>query len=119
MTEEAVIDVQHLRKTYGATVAVADVSSPSGAGRSDPRPQRCREDHHRGGQVGLRPVDAGNIRVLGLDPHRDTWQVRDRVGVQLQQARLPARLRVGEAWSCTPRSTPILPTPAELLERSG
>ncbi|MGB3954824.1 MAG: ABC transporter ATP-binding protein, partial [Brooklawnia sp.] len=121
MTEEAVIDVQHLRKTYGATVAVADVSltvrrgeifgilGPNGAGKTTTVEA----------MVGLRPVDAGNIRVLGLDPHRDTWQVRDRVGVQLQQARLPARLRVGEALELYASFYPDPADPAELLELLG
>jgi ABC-2 type transport system ATP-binding protein len=35
--------------------------------------------------------------VLGLNPGRDRHEVRERLGVQLQDAELPARLRVGEA----------------------
>lgn len=46
---------------------------------------------------GLTPFDAGRIRVLGLDPHRETAKLRELLGVQLQQVRLPGRLRVGEA----------------------
>jgi ABC-2 type transport system ATP-binding protein len=46
--------------------------------------------------VGLRQPDAGTIRLLGLDPRADRDQVREIVGVQLQSAALPAKLRVGE-----------------------
>jgi ABC-2 type transport system ATP-binding protein len=47
--------------------------------------------------VGLRRPDGGTIRILGLDPQQDQDQVRKRVGVQLQEARLPDRLKVWEA----------------------
>ncbi len=47
--------------------------------------------------VGLRRPDGGTIRILGLDPQKDRDQVRKRVGVQLQEARLPDRLKVWEA----------------------
>lgn len=46
---------------------------------------------------GLRSVDAGTIRVLGLDPLRQRPQLRHRIGAQLQSSSLPERLRVGEA----------------------
>ena len=99
MTSDVVIDVHNLRKTYGATVAVADVSlrvrrgtifgilGPNGAGKTTTLETI----------VGLTHPDAGRIRVLGLDPQRDAQPLRQVVGVQLQQARLPARLRVREA----------------------
>ena len=46
---------------------------------------------------GLRAPDQGTIRVLGLDPVRDRAELTQRVGVQLQDSQLPARLRVAEA----------------------
>ncbi len=46
---------------------------------------------------GLRKPDAGHISVLGLNPGRDRDELRERLGVQLQAAELPQRLRVGEA----------------------
>ena len=46
---------------------------------------------------GLRRPDAGEVRVLGLDPVRDADSVRRRIGAQLQDSALPDRLRVGEA----------------------
>ncbi|HEX2403227.1 MAG TPA: ABC transporter ATP-binding protein [Acidimicrobiia bacterium] len=47
--------------------------------------------------VGLRRPDGGTIKILGLDPQKDRDQMRTRVGVQLQEARLPDRLKVWEA----------------------
>jgi ABC-2 type transport system ATP-binding protein len=46
---------------------------------------------------GLRTLDAGQVRVLGLDPGRDADRLRQQIGSQLQSSGLPDRLRVGEA----------------------
>ncbi|MFB0614821.1 ABC transporter ATP-binding protein [Streptomyces sp. AGS-58] len=93
------IDVRHLRKTYGDTVAVDDVSfsvqegeifgilGPNGAGKTTT--VECVE--------GLRAPDSGEIRVLGLDPRRDRPELTQRLGVQLQDGQLPDRMTVGEA----------------------
>ncbi|HEV7708196.1 MAG TPA: ABC transporter ATP-binding protein [Asanoa sp.] len=95
----AVIEVRELHKRYGDTVAVEDVSftvdegeifgilGPNGAGKTTT--VECVE--------GLRKPDGGSIRVLGLDPGRDRAELTQRVGVQLQDAQLPERLKVGEA----------------------
>jgi ABC-2 type transport system ATP-binding protein len=45
--------------------------------------------------AGLRTPDAGRVRVLGRDPADP--ELRQLVGVQLQDSALPDRLRVGEA----------------------
>jgi ABC-2 type transport system ATP-binding protein len=93
------IEVQELTKQYAGTTVVRDVSfavehgeifgiiGPNGAGKTTT--VECIE--------GLRRPDAGRIRVLGLNPGRDRDELRERLGVQLQDAELPARLRVGEA----------------------
>ena len=47
--------------------------------------------------MGLRQPDGGTIRVLGLDPQKDEQELRQRIGIQLQQAALPERLKVWEA----------------------
>src|SRR5690606_33266131 len=47
--------------------------------------------------TGLRTPDRGEIRVLGLDPRREGSELRQRVGIQLQQAALPDRMKVREA----------------------
>jgi ABC-2 type transport system ATP-binding protein len=94
-----VIRVSGVRKTYGATVAVEDVSfdvhhgeifgliGPNGAGKTTT--MECIE--------GLRTPDRGSISVLGLDPFRQVYKLQDRIGVQLQQAQLQKRIKVWEA----------------------
>jgi ABC-2 type transport system ATP-binding protein len=50
---------------------------------------------------GFRAPDAGTVRVLGLDPATHAPQLRQRVGVVLQDCGFPLHLRVGElvdAW---------------------
>ena len=94
-----VIEVSNLRKTYGEITAVADVSftvdgeeifgilGPNGAGKTTT--VECVS--------GLRRRDGGAIRVLGRDPDRDGAELRELVGVQLQESQLPEKLRVWEA----------------------
>ncbi|MBO0871252.1 MAG: ABC transporter ATP-binding protein [Micromonosporaceae bacterium] len=93
-----VIEVEHLHKAYGSTVAVDDLSfaigedeifgvlGPNGAGKTTT--VEC--------VIGLRTPDAGRIRVLGLDPATDRAALHAVVGVQLQSSALPDKLRVGE-----------------------
>jgi ABC-2 type transport system ATP-binding protein len=94
-----VIQVSAIRKTYGRTVAVDEVSfevnegeifgliGPNGAGKTTT--MECVE--------GVRKPDRGNILVLGLDPFRDVYKLQERIGVQLQQAQLQKRIKVWEA----------------------
>ncbi len=57
---------------------------------------------------GLRRADAGEVRVLGLDPRQDADRLRPQIGSQLQSSGLPDRLRVSEAVRlfAGPRATP-------------
>jgi ABC-2 type transport system ATP-binding protein len=94
-----VIQVSGVRKSYGATVAVQEVSlevnegeifgliGPNGAGKTTT--MECIE--------GLRKPDRGSISVLGLDPFKEVYKLQDRIGVQLQQAQLQKRIKVWEA----------------------
>jgi ABC-2 type transport system ATP-binding protein len=94
-----VIDVAHVHKSYGTTIAVDDVSftvnageifgilGRNGAGKTTT--VEC--------VTGLRAPDRGSISVLGLDPRHDGRELHERVGVQLQHSALPDRIRVGEA----------------------
>jgi len=45
---------------------------------------------------GYRRADAGEVRVLGLDPARDGRALRPRLGLMLQQGGLPPQARAGE-----------------------
>jgi ABC-2 type transport system ATP-binding protein len=92
-----VIEVRNLRKRYGSTVAVRDVSftvergeifgilGPNGAGKTTT--VECI--------AGLRTPDAGSITVLNKEP-RD-HDLRRLVGVQLQESQLPEKMSVREA----------------------
>jgi ABC-2 type transport system ATP-binding protein len=94
-----VIQVSGIRKTYGTTVAVSEVSfevtegeifgliGPNGAGKTTT--MECVE--------GVRRPDRGSISILGLDPFRDVYRLQNRIGVQLQQAQLQKRIKVWEA----------------------
>ena len=94
-----VIAVSKLGKRYGSTVAVDDVSlevfegeifgliGPNGAGKTTTL--ECVE--------GNRVPDKGTISVLGLDPQRDANELRQRIGVQHQEAHLQKRIKVWEA----------------------
>jgi ABC-2 type transport system ATP-binding protein len=116
-----VIEVSHVRKRYGTTVAVAEVSfdvgegevfgliGPNGAGKTTT--MECVE--------GVRRPDAGRISILGLDPFRDVYQVQNRIGVQLQQAQLQKRIKV---WEAVDLWASLYPKPLDgnrLLEQLG
>ena len=94
-----VVRVSGIRKTYGKTIAVDDVSfevqpgeifgliGPNGAGKTTT--MECVE--------GLRRADRGQIEVFGLDPTRDATRLQGRLGVQLQEAQRQKRIKVWEA----------------------
>jgi ABC-2 type transport system ATP-binding protein len=93
------IVVDTLRKHYDDVRAVDGVSfevgrgeifglvGPNGAGKTTTI--ECLE--------GLRRPTEGRVSVLDLDPERQGNELRERIGVQLQQSSLPDRLRVAEA----------------------
>lgn len=96
---DQIIQVEKLRKTYGTTIAVDEVSfevqkgeifgmvGPNGAGKTTTI--ECLE--------GLRRPDSGSVRVQGLDPQRESHLLRRQTGMQLQQSNLPERMKVWEA----------------------
>jgi ABC-2 type transport system ATP-binding protein len=95
----AIIEVDNLVKRYGDHTAVNGVSftveqgeifgilGPNGAGKTTTVESI----------EGLRSPDAGTIRVCGIDPQRDTGELRQLLGAQLQESELPDKLKVGEA----------------------
>ncbi|QDO90394.1 ABC transporter ATP-binding protein [Ornithinimicrobium ciconiae] len=96
---EPVVRVSGLRKTYGDKVAVADVSFEVGRGEilGILGQNGAGKTTTVEALAGLRTADAGSVSVLGLDPQSDPAPVREVLGVQLQESRLPAKLRVREA----------------------
>jgi len=99
MNRRTVLEIEHLKKYYRDVRAVDDVSfevaegeifgfvGPNGAGKTTTI--ECAE--------GLRRPDSGRVRMLGLDPQADGRQLKERLGIQLQETSLPQRMKVGEA----------------------
>jgi ABC-2 type transport system ATP-binding protein len=116
-----VISVSNLGKRYGRTVAVDDVSlevfegeifgliGPNGAGKTTT--MECVE--------GNRVPDKGTISVLGLDPRRDANALRQRIGVQHQEAQLQKRIKVWEAVDLWRSLYPRVVDSDTLLARLG
>jgi ABC-2 type transport system ATP-binding protein len=116
-----IVQVERLRKTYGATVAVDEVSfgvregeifgmvGPNGAGKTTTI--ECLE--------GLRKPDQGTIRVLGVDPQREGQALCLRVGLQLQRSNLPNRMKVWEALDLYASFYPKYADWKELLAQLG
>jgi ABC-2 type transport system ATP-binding protein len=118
---DPVIRVSGIRKAYGPVVAVDDVSfevrrgeifglvGPNGAGKTTT--MECLE--------GLRSPDRGLVSVLGLDPFRAGTALKVRIGVQLQEAQLQKRLKVGEAVRFWASIYPSTVDPELLLDQLG
>ncbi|WP_029663290.1 ABC transporter ATP-binding protein [Cellulomonas sp. KRMCY2] len=116
-----VVQVEHLRKTYGTKVAVDDVSltvekgeivgilGPNGAGKTTTVEMIA----------GLRVPDAGDVRVLGLDPQRDGPALRERLGLQLQESEMPAKITVQEALDLYASFYAKPADPADLIRDLG
>ncbi len=118
---DTIVQVEGLRKIYGTTVAVDEISfevkegeifgmvGPNGAGKTTTI--ECLE--------GLRKPDRGTIRVLGVDPQRDGQILRLRTGMQLQQSNLPDRMKVWEALDLYASFYPKAADWRELLTQLG
>jgi ABC-2 type transport system ATP-binding protein len=98
VSTDPAVDIVGLAKSYGRTAAVAGLTlraeraqvtailGPNGAGKTT-TVEICE---------GYRRADAGQVRVLGLDPVRDARALRPRVGVMLQAGGIPTTARAGE-----------------------
>ena len=116
-----IIEVEHLRKLYGPTVAVEDISfevaegeifgllGPNGAGKTTT--VECLQ--------GLRRPDAGRLRVLDLDPQSEGKALRRLIGSQLQDSALPDRMRVWEALDLFSSFMPKSPDWRIIMEQWG
>ena len=93
---EMAVACDRLRKTYGTVVAVADLTlnvrrgecfgllGPNGAGKTTTI--EILE--------GLLTPDSGDVEVLGLRWARHATDLRQRLGIQLQETQLPDKLTV-------------------------
>ena len=121
MSTDPAVDIVGLAKSYGRTAAVAGLTlradraqvtailGPNGAGKTT-TVEICE---------GYRRADAGQVRVLGLDPVRDARALRPRVGVMLQAGGIPTTARAGEYLKVMARfyAQPI--DPGLLIDRLG
>jgi len=113
--------VTGLVKHYRATQAVAglDLAAPPGAltallgpnGAGKTTTVECCE--------GLRRPDAGQVRVLGLDPATQGRALRPRVGVMLQDGGLPGTVPAGEVLTHVARMYGHPRSIIELSDRLG
>lgn len=115
-----VVEVKDFRKTYGSVVAVENISfevqrgeifgllGPNGAGKTSTLESL----------EGLRQPNGGSLRILGVDPARQTGRLRNLIGVQLQTSGLPADMTVREAmlFFCAYHQAPAR---MDLLDRMG
>ncbi len=94
----SMITVDNLRKHYGDVKAVDGISfevqegetfgflGPNGAGKTTTI--EIIE--------GYKTPDSGNVTALGLDPRKDGYELKERIGIMLQETSLYPDLRVGE-----------------------
>src|SRR6201992_2651779 len=116
-----VIEVTDLRKVYGDRTVVDDVSfsveageifgilGPNGAGKTTT--VECIG--------GLRSRDGGRVSVAGMEPAAGGGGFREVLGIQLQEARLPDKMKVTEALDLYSSFYPEPYDSGELLERLG
>jgi ABC-2 type transport system ATP-binding protein len=96
---KAIVECEHLTKSYGDLIAVNDVSlsigekeifglvGPNGAGKTTLIEMI----------EGLRIPDSGSIQALGLDPNKQSNELREKIGVLLQATSIQPDIKVKEA----------------------
>jgi ABC-2 type transport system ATP-binding protein len=116
-----VIQVRDLVKRYSSILAVDGISfevhegeifgmvGPNGAGKTTTI--ECIE--------GLRRPDGGSVTVLGMDPGKDGYALREQIGIQLQESALPDRIKVWEAMDMFAAFYPRTVEWNALLEQLG
>jgi len=94
----SIVQVHHLRKTYNSLVAVDDISfevkegeifgilGPNGAGKTTTVEMI----------EGIRPIDSGKVKVLGIDARKNPQKLKEIIGVQLQEGSFHDLLTVWE-----------------------
>lgn len=99
VTMSYVIEINNIEKSYGKVKAVDGISlqvkrgevlgiiGANGAGKSTTLEI----------MMGLRKPDTGTVTVLGMDITNSSDQIKQRIGIQLQQTALYDRIKVKEA----------------------
>ncbi len=117
----AILQVENLVKRYGDVEAVRDISfcveegevfgllGPNGAGKTTT--VEILE--------GLRDPDGGRVSVCGLDPQRNSQELKHEIGAALQSTSLPDKLRVMEALRLFASFYQRRRKPEDLLNRFG
>jgi len=117
----AIVQVSGLRKNYDDVEAIRGISfeihegevfgllGPNGAGKTSTI--EILE--------GLRQPDAGTVRVCGLEPARESQQLKQRIGAQLQNTILPDKIRVEEALNLFSSFYERTVAVDQLMERFG
>ena len=120
LMNNAMIEVNDFRKTYGDFVAVDGISfqvqrgeifgllGPNGVGKTTTLESL----------EGLRVPDGGTLHVGGIDPTRDARKLRGVIGVQLQASGLPESISPAEAMRFFCAYQKIAPR-YDLLDRIG
>ncbi|MBU4213974.1 MAG: ABC transporter ATP-binding protein [Actinobacteria bacterium] len=119
--DDSVIEVSHLRKTYGDTQAVRDLSLQVHRGEIFGLLGRNGAGKTTTVEIigGLRRPDSGQVTVLGLDPIRDGARLREQVGLQLQDSQLQPRITVREALDLYASFYPEPADPTALMAELG
>jgi ABC-2 type transport system ATP-binding protein len=116
-----IIEVKNIVKNFSGTPAVNEISidvregeifgmvGPNGAGKTTTI--ECIE--------GLRHPDSGLVKVLGMDPRRNGYALREKIGIQLQESALPDRIKVWEAMEIFASFYPKTVNGDDLLEQLG
>ena len=96
--DKTLVEIDGLRLDYGAVCAVKDVSfhmkageilaviGPNGSGKTST--VECVE--------GLRRPTSGSVQVFGVNPLKNRSQVYREMGIQLQEAEYPDKIKVKE-----------------------
>lgn len=99
MKEQTVIELKDAKKTYGTVQAVRGISlnvykgeilgiiGANGAGKTTTLEM----------MMGLVEPTSGSVRVLGYDVKKQSMELKERIGIQLQKTSLYDRIRVSEA----------------------
>ena len=117
----SILEVENLVKSYGDVHAVRGVSfnvqqgevfgllGPNGAGKTST--VEILE--------GLRTLDSGRVSVCGLDPQRNSQELKHEIGAALQSTSLPDKLKVMEALKLFSSFYKRRRSPEDLLKRFG